>query len=72
MWTLISIGISVLMYFLTPKPKVQEPTIAQPDPPKAENGAIMGKVYGTAWVSNVTLWYGDQRVDPIKVKGEKK
>lgn len=62
---------TVISYLLQPKPKA--PTPGKFDVPTTEEGAPIGVLYGSAWITaSVIAWWGDTRTTPIKSKGGKK
>lgn len=68
--------IVVLAAFFLLRPKQDPPPPADTSSlgtPKAEQGEEIGRVYGSAWLSDVQVhWWGDIKTEPIKSKGGKK
>ena len=74
LWLAVSLAFSILSYLLTPKPKPPAaPTVEKFDIPNAEQGQVIPKVYGTAWLNSpIVAWYGDVGAYPIKAEQEGK
>lgn len=70
----ISLIFSVLSALLAPKPEPPPaPEVGKFDMPNVEQGIILQKVYGTAWVKSPSVvWWGDIRAVPITKKAGKK
>jgi len=67
--------LSALVVYLL-RPKVDSPRPATEDKfsvPKAQEGAEIGKVYGTVWLKDPqVVWYGDFTSSPVKASTSKK
>lgn len=48
------------------------PTPEDVESPKAEKGVTIPIVFGTQWIGQNIVWYGDQAQTPIKKKQGKK
>lgn len=76
MWWNLVIGLifTAISWLLRPKPEPpQAATIGDFNVPITEEGAEVGKVYGTVWVTKPqVVWYGDYDTVPIKSKQGKK
>lgn len=75
MWVnlLISVISTVVAYLLTPKPEQLEAQDFGDDIPLAEEGAEIGKVYGTVWIGSAqTVWFGNEKTVAIRSKSGKK
>ncbi|MCG7520844.1 hypothetical protein [Ruegeria sp. Ofav3-42] len=66
---------SVISSFLSPRPKNQSPkpgTLEDFSIQNPDEGAVVIKIYGSAWVSPQVHGFGDLYVEPIRKKGGKK
>lgn len=72
MWVnlIISLALSVIGFLLRPKPPASP--LSKPGEfkvPRAEKGAEIIRVYGTAWIKAPQVhWWGDQRTKKLKQK----
>lgn len=71
-WQIVAwVFTSVVSYLLTPKPKAPKPGTF--DVPTVEEGARIGVLYGSGWITSPVIhWWGDTRTTAIKQKGGKK
>lgn len=75
MWVnlLLAVVSTAVAYLLRPEPEQLEAQEFGDDIPIAEEGAEIGKVYGTVWIgSTQTVWYGDETSVAIRESGGKK
>lgn len=59
---IIGVGLQVLGYLLTPKPKsTQSEDVTDMDSPTAEGGRPIPVIFGDMWVDGVNIiWFGDK------------
>jgi len=76
MWQLfLGLAIGLLAaYALAPKPQNQKPAgLDEIEAPTAEEGRSIPVLFGCRKIKSAnTVWYGDLKTTPIKVKGGKK
>ena len=78
MWAqlLTYIGLQILSFLLTPKPKFENAkaaTLEDVNVPIAEVGVEIPVLFGTKEIKGANVvWYGDLRAVPIRKKGGKK
>ena len=67
---LLGLVLTVISYFLAPKPKASKPEAAtEMENPTAESGKTMPVVFGSMTIkSSNILWYGDKSMKEYKVK----
>lgn len=68
---LLTVAATALAYILTPKPKVKSPNASDIDIGRPEQGAIIGKPYGSPWCTPQIIWWGDVKFDAIREGGKK-
>jgi hypothetical protein len=72
MWWMIAVWVitAVVSTMLAPKPKA--PAAGTFDVPTVTEGAPIGVLYGSGWVTSPIIgWWGDTRTVPIRKKGKK-
>lgn len=67
---LIGVGLQVLGYLLTPKPKASKgEEVTDMDNPTAEGGRPIPVIFGELWVEGVNIiWFGDKATTTRKIK----
>lgn len=75
MWFLVGLAaVSFVALLLLRPPQPDPPSVDnEADAPKVEEGDVLGRLYGTAWIKDPQVhWFGDKRADAIRKKGGKK
>ena len=73
-YALITIALTVAMYLLSPKPKMEKlKPESSVDVPKTEIGRPLPVIFGTVIVRDPNVvWFGDLRTKAVKSEGGKK
>lgn len=75
MWWLVAIAlVSAIALVLLRPPAPEAPAVDNDgDVPKVQEGDVLGRLYGTAWLTDPQVaWFGDKDAVAIRKKGGKK